>query len=145
MVRMRWPIGVSILLMLMLTACGSFSPPDSCGAGGVADETKFTQHFTWMEIVNEATGSPGEPDQEGGPQFAFSDRLAIHTDNIHEVSLRACVEERKGGGEITLDKTQNLSSGSGSISLGSFEPGSYVVRVIVDGILVRNIPFSVAR
>jgi hypothetical protein len=26
-----------------------------------------------------------------------------------------------------------------------FEPGSYVVRVIVDGILVRNLPFSVTR
>ena len=145
MVRKRWYIGVSIILMLVLTACGSFSPPESCGVGGTADETKFAQHFTWMEIVNEATGSPGESDPEGGFQFTSSDPLAITTDNINEVSLRACVAERKGGGKIPLDKTQDLSSGSGSISLGSFEPGSYVVRVIVDGILVRNIPFSVAR
>lgn len=145
MIRERWYTGVFIVTMLLLTACGSFSPPESCGAGGTADETKFTQHFTWMEIINEATGSTGEPDQEGGFQFSSSDELAITLDNIQEVSLRACVEERKGGGEIALDETQDLPSGSGVISLGSFEPGSYVVRVIVDGILVCNLPFSVTR
>jgi hypothetical protein len=65
MIRERWYIGVFIVIMLVITACGSFSPPESCGVGGTADETKFSQHFTWMEIVNEATGSPGEPDPEG--------------------------------------------------------------------------------
>ena len=145
MVRKRWHIGISIILVLALTACGSFTPPESCGAGGTADEPKFTQHFIWMEIVNQATGSPGEPDPEGGPRFTSSDQLAIITDNINEVSLRACIVERKGGGKIPFDKTQDLPSGSGSISLGSFEPGSYVVRVIVEGILVRNLPFSVTQ
>jgi hypothetical protein len=69
--------------------------------------------------------------------------LAIREDSIHEVSLRACIEERRGGGEIALDKTQDILSGSGSISLGSLEAGSYVLRVIVDGVLVRNLPFSI--
>lgn len=147
MVRKNWHMGMTIciILMLVLTACGSFSSPESCGAGGTADEVKFAQHFTWMEIVNEVTGSPGEPDQEGGSQFSSSDRITITTDNINDILLRACVEERKGGGEITLDRTQDLPSGFGSMSLGSFEPGSYVVRVIIDGILVRNLPFSVTR
>jgi hypothetical protein len=145
MVQKYWHIGVSIIMMFMLTACGSFSPPETCGVGGTADETKFTQHFRWMELVNEVSGSPGEPDQEGGFQFTSSDQLAITTENINEVSLRACVEERKGGGEITLDKTQGLSPGSRRISLGLFEPGIYVVRVIVDGNQVRNLPFSVTR
>ena len=50
------------IIMILLTACGSFSLPESCGAGGTADETIYAQHFTWMEIVNEATDSHGEPD-----------------------------------------------------------------------------------
>ncbi len=145
MIRKRWYIGVFIFTTLVLTACGSFSPPESCGAGGTADEMKYAQHFTWMEIVNETTGSPGEPDPEGGTQFASTIQLGITMDSIDEVSIRVCVEERRGGGEIALDKTQDLPSGSGNISLGSFEPGSYVVRVIVDGVLVRNLPFSIAR
>jgi hypothetical protein len=147
MPRKHWRNGmmICITLMLGLTACGSFSPPESCGVGGTADEAKFAQHFRWMEIVNEATGSPGEPAQEGGSQFTSSNRLTITTDSTNEVSLRACIAERKGGGEITFDKTHDLAAGSGSIPLGSFEPGSYVVRVIVDGILVRNLPFSITR
>ncbi len=68
MVRKYWHIGVMIciLLTLTLTPCRSFSLSESRGAGGTPNETKFAQQFTSMMILNETTGSPGEPDQEGG-------------------------------------------------------------------------------
>ena len=50
---------VCITLGLVVSACGSFAPPESCDVGGTADEAKFDQHFTRMELVNEATGQPG--------------------------------------------------------------------------------------
>jgi len=36
-----------------------------------------------------------------------------------------------------------VPQGAGTLSLGSFAPGSYVVRVIVDGVLVKNLTFAV--
>ncbi len=58
--------------------------------------------------------------------------------------LECASRSGKAGRETTIDKTQDFSSGSGSISLGSFEPGNNGVRVNVDRILVRNLDFSVA-
>ena len=135
-------IVVCIALGLMVAACGPLSPSESCGAGGTADKAAFAQHFTSMELVNEATGQPGQPDQEGEPQFASSDPLAIRVESRSRVSVRACVEQRRGGGKIAHDQTHTLAQGAGSASLGSFAPGPYVVRVIVDGVLVKNLPFS---
>jgi len=145
MLRNYWlnRVVVCIALLLGITACGSFSPPESCGAGGTADEAAFAQLFISMEIVNQATGSPGEPDPEGGYQFSSSDSLTLTTDSFTDTSLRACIEERRGGGKIVFDQNQTVSQGTMSMSLGSFEPGSYVMRVIVDGVLVRNLPFSI--
>ncbi|HEY42377.1 MAG TPA: hypothetical protein G4O11_00130 [Anaerolineae bacterium] len=145
MLRKYWlsEMVVCITLILGITACGPLSPPESCGAGGTADEAAFAQHFKSMGIVNQATGSPGEPDPEGGYQFSSSDQLALTTDSITDTSLRACIEERRGGGKIVFDQTPTMSQGTASMPLGSFEPGSYVVRVILDGVLVRNLPFSI--
>lgn len=136
---------ICVALGLIASACGSFSPPESCGEGigGTADEAKFAQHFTLMELVNEATGQPGPLDAEGGLQFAATDRLAIRTESLAEISVQACVQERKGGGKIPFNQTQTVGQGADSFSLGSFAPGSYVVRVIVDGVLVKNLPFVV--
>jgi hypothetical protein len=49
----------------------------------------------------------------------------------------------EGGGQIPFDQTQTAPEGSASLALGTFEPGGYVIRVIVDGTLVKNFPFVV--
>ncbi len=132
-----------LLTALTVTAC-SFGPPPSCGEGigGTADQEQFATHFEEMSLVSQTTGEPGtEGDQ--GAQFAQGDPLAIVAAARSEVTVRACVQPLSGGGEIALDATQTLAEGTGEISLGTFEPGTYVVRVIVDGTLVKNFPFVV--
>ena len=140
--KLRW-VALGIALALIASACGSFGPPESCGVGGTADEAKFSQYFAQMELVDATTGQPGPVDPESGPQFAATAKLEIRAKSKAPVALRACVQSRRGGGKIPFDQTQSLPLGPGSLSLGSFAPGSYVVRVVVDGVLVRNLTFMV--
>ncbi len=126
-----------------LAAC-SFGPPPSCGddIGGTADSGKFDQTFTAMSLVSEATGEAG-PEGESGAQFASGESLAIQIESKTDVEVRACVQPLSGTKEIPLDQTQTFSQGTSSFGIGSFDPGTYVIRVIVDGTLVKNFPFAV--
>lgn len=141
----RWSVGVVVALALFALACGSFAPPESCGEdiGGTADEALFAEHFTQMDLVVESTGASGEPDDEMGEVFTSGDGLVIRAESLGEVSVRACVQPRSGGGQIPFDETETLAEGEDTFSLGSFDEGSYVIRVIVDGTLVRNLVFGV--
>jgi len=56
--------------------------------------------------------------------------------------VRACVQPR-GPGEITFDQTQTMPQGQGVFPVGTFKPGTYVIRVIVDGVLVKYFPFEI--
>ena len=134
-----------ILLGAATLACGSIAPPASCGEGigGTADEARFAEHFATMQLVNAATGQPGPEDPEGGAQFASGDELTVQAESLGEVEVRLCVQRRTGGGAIPFDQTQTAPEGSASLALGTFEPGGYVIRVIVDGTLVKNFPFVV--
>ena len=142
-IRHRILLVFCIALALAISACGSFSPPEDCGVGGTADDAKFGQHFAWMELVNKETGQTGEESAEGGVQFAATELVAIRTESLGETPVRTCVQERKGGGKIALDVTATAQEGEALLSLGLFPKGSYVVRVIVDGTLVRNLPFVI--
>lgn len=129
-------------LSLVLAGCAGFGPPQSCGAGGTADEVAFARAFTALELVDGTTGQPpAERDPEFGPIFTTAAQLAIRAEALAGVSVRACVEGRTGGAKIGFDGTQTLSAGVGTMPLGSFEAGPWVVRVIVDGVLVKNLPF----
>lgn len=141
--RFRILLVLCIIVALAVSACGSFSPPEDCGVGGTADEAKFGQHFARMELVNKETGQPGEESAEGGVQFATTEVVTIRAESLRTTSVRTCVQERKAGGKIALDVTATAQEGEALLSLGLFPKGSYVVRVIVDGTLVKNLPFVV--
>ncbi len=139
---------VTILVLgLVLSACSSGSsvsigPPESCGddIGGTADTAKFDQYFTNMALVNQ-NGESG-PEGDNGMEFASTDILDLRADSISDVSVRACIQSRSGG-PIAFDQTQTFTQGPSGLTFGSFQPGNYVVRVIVDGTLVKNFPFSI--
>lgn len=139
---------VTILALgIFLSSCslgpsGSFGPPASCGdnIGGTADTTKYDQYFTNMALVNQ-DGVAG-PEGEHGMEFASTDSLDLRADSISEVAVRACVQDFNGG-PIAFDQTQTFAQGSSGLTLGSFQPGNYVVRVIVDDTLVKNFPFAI--
>lgn len=132
-----------LALGLLLVACGPGAEA-TCLPGGTGskDDAVSAQYFRSMELVNEATGLPGEPDAEGIPQFSSADGLAVQTEAVAEVSARFCIQEGGGpGSRVAFDQTYPLSPGSDKVSLGSFQPGGYIVRVLVGDILVNNFQF----
>ena len=134
----------TLVILGSLAAACSFGPPPSCGdeIGGTADTATFDQYFNSMTLVAKTTGQPG-PQGDAGPQFAQGEPLAIQVDARAEVTLRACIQPMGGQKEISFDKTQTLSPGLGTFELGPFEPGTYVIRVIIGNTLVKNFPFQV--
>lgn len=136
---------VAALVLAIGMGCGSFSPPASCGEnlGGLADQTVFEQNFSAMQLVNQATGLPGPADSESDASFAQGETVAISYSAVSAGTLRACVQERTGGGGIPLDQTFEFDEGEGTLALGSFEPGNYVVRAIIGETLVRNLTFTI--
>ncbi len=66
-------------------------------------------------------------------------------DSLTDVTIKVCVEERRGGGKIAFNQTIDINAGEGDLEIGTLEVGSYAVRVIVDGVLVKNLPLEVTR
>jgi hypothetical protein len=147
--RTSGPRALAIAFLVLVVAAGGLAsacsggPPKGCGddIGGTADEALFGQHFSSMSLVSQVTGQPGQ-DSDNGAEFDKADILTIQADAKAEVAVRACVQFRSGGGDVPFDQTRTLAQGPGSLDLGTFEPGSYVVRVIVGGTLVKNFPFQ---
>lgn len=133
---------LSILVLLSTLFACSFGPPESCGesVGGTADSAKFAQHFSKMAFVNQE-GQAG-PERENGMEYTTSDQLELRADSLEEVEVRLCIQ-RRDGGSIAFDQSQTFTAGSSGMRVGSFEPGNYVVRVIVDDTLVQNYPFFI--
>ena len=133
------------LISLFLVSCGQFSPPESCGAGGTVHEETFNQTFAEMLLYDETRGGSPLIDTEAGPTF-FPDRpVSIQIESLSSARVRFCVEERRGGGEISFDEIRTVSEGDSIISLGVFDSGSYVIRVIIEDVLIRNLPFVVEK
>ncbi|HLF80490.1 MAG TPA: hypothetical protein VI410_01885 [Anaerolineales bacterium] len=139
--------GAILGLGLLASACSALVPPESCGpeAEVAVDEARFAQLFRSMELVSAATGLTGEPDEEGTPRFTPGEELQVVTDNLGALGIRACVQERRRAGTIAGEREGSLPAGRALIPLGSFEEGDYVVRVTVERVLVRNLPFSVVE
>ena len=95
-----------------------------------------------MDLVDAVTWQPGTSG-ENGTVFSNDEDLLIMFDAAENVEIRACIQQTVGAGQIAFDQTNAFQSGSNEFALGNFDPGTYVIRVIVDGILVRNFPFQV--
>jgi len=133
-------------LVLSILACGTFSPPESCGEdfGGTADEALFGRYFESLELVSGNTWQQGV-DGESGMQFPVGEPLLIMFDAKSAVQIRACIQHTVGGGKLAFDQTSSFQTGENEFQIGTFEPGPYVVRVIVDGTLVKNLSFSINK
>ncbi|MCX6035500.1 MAG: hypothetical protein NTV38_11085 [Chloroflexi bacterium] len=134
------------VLVLSILACGTFSPPETCGEdlGGTADEALFGRYFESMELVSGNTWQPGA-EGESGMQFPAGESLLIMFDAKSDVQVRACIQHTVGGGKMAFDQTSSFQNGENEFQVGTFEPGPYVIRVIVNGTLVKNLPFSINK
>jgi hypothetical protein len=133
---------VLAILGLLALACGSFAPPEACPSSG-SDTEAFPMYFNDMQVVNAATGAPGEddPETDQGVRFSASDELAIRVDSVGEVEVTFCITERKGGGQIVYNQAHTLPAGESTVPLMAFDSDPYVVRVIVNEVVVRNLTF----
>ncbi len=131
------------ILSTILLSCGPLSPPESCGAGGTADRGKFNQLFRDMLLVYDLTGELPLMQTEGEPHFSENPSIGVQVNSLQALDIRFCVEERRGGGEIIFDDIMSISEGTGRVPIGSFLSGGYVVRVILDEVLLINMPFTV--
>jgi len=61
------------------------------------------------------------------------------------VTLLAYVDDMGNHGLFTgVEKELAMPVGLGTLNLGKLQPGSYVVRVIVNDVCVKNLLFTVA-
>lgn len=134
-------LALSALAMAAL-ACGSFAPPESCPSTSF-DTEAFATYFTDMRLVNAATGLPGEVDaaNDQGQRYSTEDELALVVDSLGEVEVTICITERKGGGQIVYNQTHTLPQGQSTLPLMAFDSDPYVIRVIVNEVLVKNLTF----
>jgi hypothetical protein len=140
--RLILPLGI-LGIFSLCTSCGPFSPPETCGVGGTANSETFDQLFEDMVLFDETVGGSPRIDTEAGPTFSSTVPVSVQVDSFQPTEIRFCVEQRKGGGVINFDDTKLVSKGESVISLREFETGSYVLRVIHEQILIRNLLFVV--
>ena len=128
------------LFGLVTGACGAISPPESCAHTGF-DEAVFAEYFTDMYLIDTATGEPGERDPDQGDRYATDDQIAVWIESLEDVEVRFCIEQRKGGGQIVYNQAHSISQGETTVALTTFESDPYVIRVIVNDALVKNLTF----
>lgn len=137
---------ITLLLVILggsVCACDTFQRSQLCGAETEADHQAFTNTFTEMQLVNQASASEGENGGQIGRVFEQPVSLTIDLNSLEEVELRLCIFETKRKGEIVFDESFSLSTGQESLDLGEFGEGSHIIRVYVDGKLVENISFLI--
>ena len=129
-------------LGLAALACGSFAPPESCANAGF-DEEAFDTFFNSIQIVYAGTGEPGElaEGDDRGLRFSTDDQLAVLVDSKGETEVTICVEQRKGGGQIVYNQTLTVQGGESTVPLTAFDSDPYVIRVIVNEMLVKSLTF----
>ncbi|MFC2010080.1 hypothetical protein ACFLVU_04645 [Chloroflexota bacterium] len=131
-----------IILFIFINGCSSFTPPEECPFTGTADEILFSQKFTRMELIY-SDGSLPEVDGDSGSIFSTNDSIDILVISEERLEFQICISERKGGGKVVYNESHTVSQGENNIRLGSFSNNPYVVRIGVNNILVRNLPFAV--
>lgn len=132
----------AVLILSFVSSCRALRPPDSCGLGSFANETAYGLYLDDLDLLD-VSGNTGEPDRDGAPQFEEGEAINLWLQVKSDTRIRICVEETRGGGEIAFDETAAYTTGQNAVTFGVLERGPYVIRISIDGTLVRNIPFSV--
>ena len=127
---------------LSLSSCTTFTPSTLCGKETTPNHDTYSQYFTSIQLQN-TTGDGTDSSPNTGRIFSSPNELIIEAKSITDVAVRFCVFEVKRGGEILYDQTHLMSGGNQSFSIGGFEPGSYMIRVYADEVLVDNMQFLI--
>ncbi|MFQ5951417.1 MAG: hypothetical protein ACE5KH_04975, partial [Candidatus Geothermarchaeales archaeon] len=106
-------------------------------SGHSADETVFGQYFSDMGLVT--SGWSGLDDVRD--TFSPGDSVSVLVEVTDSVAVLVYVDDLGNRGLFTgVEREQSLTPGLEAIDVGTFAPGSYVARVVVnDQVLVRNL------
>jgi hypothetical protein len=133
---------IILLLLSILSSCRALRPPESCGLGSFANDTGYGLYLNDLDLLD-VEGNAGEPDRDGAPRFEEGQVVNLWLQVKSDTRIRICVEETRGGGTIAYDETTSFTSGQSAVTFGALERGPYVIRISIDGTLIRNIPFSI--
>lgn len=132
----------AVLILSFVSSCRALRPPDSCGLGSFANDTAYGLYLDDLDLLD-VNGNVGEPDRDGTPRFEEGQAINLWLQVKADTRIRICLEETRGGGEIAFDETSSFSTGQSAVTFGVLERGPYVIRISIDGTLVRSLPFSV--
>lgn len=132
-----------VLMVGALVGAACAAPAEqvlSCPAvGGGADEALFTQNFSRMDLAS------GTPDTgEGGVRHSRTEPVVVVATTLHGVEAHFCARERSRASTIMYAQPHTLPAGESRVDLGPVaRTGDYVIRVSVEGKLVKNLTFTV--
>jgi hypothetical protein len=133
---------VILFVGFVLSSCTAFTPSTLCGEETTPNHEAYAQYFTSVQLLNTAEeGSEQSPN--AGRIFDSPNDLIIEAESITNLAVRFCIFEVKRGGEVLYNQTHPISGGNHSFKIGGFEPGSYMIRVYADEILVDNMQFLI--
>lgn len=96
-----------------------------------------------MKLVVAGTNAVPPAGVDASAQYAAAETVGVQADAKSVTIVRACVVQNTTGGKIQLDRMMTFASGMSTFTLDDFPIGTYVVRVGVDDVLVKNLTFEV--
>ena len=109
-------------------------------SGLTANQTVFAQYFSNMGLATD--GWSGFEDVT--ESYSSNDNVIVLVNSTNTVTVLAYVDDTGNGGLFNgVEKELAMPVGLGTMNLGKLQPSSYVVRVIVNDVCVKNLPFTV--
>ena len=119
------------------TAPGTSRNPPS---GLAKNQTVFAQYFSEMGLVTD--GWTGFEDVTSS--FSSNDNVIVLANCTNAVTLLVYVDDSGNRGLYTgVEAEKNVAVGLTAISLGKFQPSSYIVRIFANEVCVENLVFEV--
>src|SRR3990172_816299 len=105
-------------------------------SGLAKNQTLFAQYFSNMGLVTD--GWAGFEDVTNS--FSSNDNVIVLANSTNAVTLLVYVDDAGNRGLYTgVEAEKDVGVGLEAISLGKFQPGSYIVRVFTNDVCVENL------
>jgi hypothetical protein len=131
-------VAVAIIIVFLLALHVTLNTGERRSFGG-RDQEKFNQSFSQMVLAKE-----GEQNfSSASEQFSTTDEIAVLMNVTNSTEVWISVDNRNTGKYTGVETRESVQEGINSVVIGKFSEGDYVARVVVDDVLVKNLPFIV--
>jgi len=134
---------LALALLSCAIACGgdAASPPWEARPDTTWVAARFEEYFEELVLEDSATRQRGILEGESGYRFSRKARLQLAYVARRPGTLRVVVESRSGG-ESARSWSQAITTGSGTMVLGSFARDLYQLHAFVSRNRIAAIPFA---